>query len=169
GFEIEFGLDPLDPTDRDEDLDLDDLTNFWEYVYGTDPTNSDTEGDGMPDGWEKANNLDPLVDDSAEDYDHDWLTSLEEYYYGTDPTKKDTDGDDADDGLEVFYGTDPLDPNDYPNKRLLNRLAIALPVGAVVLIAVIIINVLTLRKNVKRNKERELEVMAEEEEEILVF
>ncbi|MHA1737482.1 MAG: hypothetical protein ACTSWD_02780 [Candidatus Heimdallarchaeota archaeon] len=169
GFEIEFGLDPLDPTDRDEDLDLDDLTNFWEYVYGTDPTNSDTEGDGMPDGWEKANNLDPLVDDSAEDYDHDWLTSLEEYYYGTDPTKKDTDGDDADDGLEVFYGTDPLDPNDYPNKRLLNRLAIALPVGVVVLIAVIIINVLTLRKNVKRNKERELEVMAEEEEEILVF
>lgn len=169
GFEIVYGLKPLDPTDRDEDPDLDDLTNYREFVYGTDPFDFDTEDDGMPDGWEVKYSLKPLIDDSAEDYDHDWLTSLQEYIHGTDPTKKDTDGDDADDGLEVFYGTDPLDPNDYPNKRLLIRLAIALPIGAIVLITVVLVNVLTLRRNVRRNKEREQEVMAEEEDEILVF
>ena len=169
GFEIEYGLNPLDPSDRNEDPDFDDLTNVLEYLYGTNPMDADTEGDGMPDGWETTYHLDPLEDDSFEDYDHDKLTSLEEYYYGTDPTKKDTDEDGADDGLEVFYGTDPLNPDDYPNKRLLIRLFIALPIGVIVLILVVIINILTLRKNIKRNKERERDVMAEEEDEILVF
>ncbi|MHA1432764.1 MAG: hypothetical protein ACTSO7_02860 [Candidatus Heimdallarchaeota archaeon] len=170
GFEITYGLDPLDPTDWDDDPDLDDLINFWEFIYGTNPMAWDTEGDGMPDGWEKEHNLNPLIDDSFEDYDHDWLTSLEEYYYGTDPTKKDTDEDGADDGLEVFYGTDPLNPDDNPNARFKIRILIALPVGAVILIAVILVNVLTIRRNIRRNKERERDVMAEEDEDdILVF
>ena len=52
---------------------------------GPTPANADTEGDGMPDGWEVTNGLDPLVDDSAGDPDVDGLTNLDEYTNGTDP------------------------------------------------------------------------------------
>jgi hypothetical protein len=67
------------------DPDHDGLTNRQEYEYGTDPNNPDTDGDGMPDGWEVHNWLDPLRDDSAEDLDGDGFTNLQEYQRGTDP------------------------------------------------------------------------------------
>ncbi|MEM3341398.1 MAG: hypothetical protein QW728_01765, partial [Thermoplasmata archaeon] len=46
------GLDPLDPYDAYADSDKDGLTNYQEYLIGTDPMNWDTDGDGLPDGWE---------------------------------------------------------------------------------------------------------------------
>ena len=61
----------------------------------------DDDGDGMPDWWEMANNLDPLfAGDAASDYDFDGLTALEEYKLGTDPNKADTDGDGILDGQD---------------------------------------------------------------------
>ena len=45
----------------------------------------DTDADGMPDAWEKANGLDPLVDDSTLDKDQDGFSNLQEYSAGTDP------------------------------------------------------------------------------------
>jgi hypothetical protein len=45
----------------------------------------DTDGDGLPDTWESANNLNPNVDDGALDPDDDGLTNLQEYAGGTDP------------------------------------------------------------------------------------
>lgn len=44
---------------------------------GTPPT--DTDADGMPDGWEEDRGLDPLTDDSAGDSDGDEWTNIEEY------------------------------------------------------------------------------------------
>ena len=65
------------------------MTNLREYQAGTDPNGSDSDSDGMPDGWEVENSLDPLTDDSVEDPDGDSLTNLEEYQAGTDPQVSD--------------------------------------------------------------------------------
>ncbi|MHA1205344.1 MAG: hypothetical protein ACTSSL_10470 [Candidatus Heimdallarchaeaceae archaeon] len=48
-------------------------------TYNTDPNDPDTDSDGLTDGWEVNNGLDPLTDDAAEDLDGDGLTNLEEY------------------------------------------------------------------------------------------
>ena len=60
-WEKKYGLNPLDPSDRNTDLDGDGLTNYQEYLYGTDPRNPDTDGDGLSDGYEVAHGLNPLV------------------------------------------------------------------------------------------------------------
>ncbi len=41
----------------------------------------DTDGDGMPDTWERANGLDPTVANAAGDFDADGYTDLEEYLH----------------------------------------------------------------------------------------
>ena len=71
-------------------------------AFGNDPTNwtalppnagratpaalLDTDGDGMPDGWESANNFNPNdPTDASQDADGDGFTNLGEYLAGTDP------------------------------------------------------------------------------------
>ena len=49
-FEIRYGLNLNDPADAGYDNDSDGLINLQEYQSGTDPTDSDTDKDGMPDG-----------------------------------------------------------------------------------------------------------------------
>jgi len=72
----------------------------------------DDDNDGMPDDWETAHGLNPLVDDSALDSDSDGLSNFDEYQHGTDPRLSDTDGDGITDGDEVnLYGTAPLNPD----------------------------------------------------------
>ncbi|MEA2003918.1 MAG: fibronectin type III domain-containing protein, partial [archaeon] len=60
GWEVENGLNPVDPTDGALDSDDDGLSNEDEYLHGTDPNNPDTDGDGYTDGWEVDNETDPL-------------------------------------------------------------------------------------------------------------
>lgn len=98
--------------DPNGDQDSDGLTNISEYRIGTDPDDTDTDDDGMPDGWEVDYTLDPLTDDSGDDLDEDGLTNLEEYTKGTLPNDEDTDDDGMTDGWEDDYTLDPLDPND---------------------------------------------------------
>lgn len=62
---------------------------------------ADSDGDGMPNTWEKANGLKPLVKDAGKDPDADGLTNLQEYNKGTKPQVADTDGDGLTDGDEV--------------------------------------------------------------------
>jgi len=58
----------------------------------TDPAKADTDEDGMPDGWEYQNSLNPLVDDADGDVDGDGLSNLTEYTYNLDP-QDDNEGD----------------------------------------------------------------------------
>jgi hypothetical protein len=75
----------------------------------------DSDGDGLPDYWEKKNGFDPFKSgDSNADPDGDGLTNLEEYKHGTDPHDADTDNGGVKDGIEVKKGTDPLDAVDDP-------------------------------------------------------
>jgi hypothetical protein len=112
GWEVQYGLNPLDASDGDEDGDADGLTNLGEYQEGTNPTNPDTDSDGMPDGWEVQYGLDPLNPSDADgDGDGDGLTNVQEYGAGTDPANPDTDSDGLSDGWEVQHGTNPLNPD----------------------------------------------------------
>jgi hypothetical protein len=111
-----------------EDLDTADFDNDGiankdeveppEGVSQTDPLNPDTDGDGMPDGWEVDHNLDPNDatgdNGAAGDPDHDGLNNLDEYLNETNPNNSDSDSDGLSDGDEVhIYGSSPgIDDSD---------------------------------------------------------
>jgi hypothetical protein len=83
-----------------------------DYPYKLDPTNPDTDGDGIPDGDEvRVYKFNPTRDDSLVDSDSDGLDNVEEVNIGTDPHRWDTDYDGIRDSDEVLgtYGliTDP--------------------------------------------------------------
>ncbi len=94
------------------DSDDDGLTNECECRLGTDPSNSDTDGDGVPDGEEDANQncrFDPGESDPrTADTDGDGLDDGQERVNGTDFLDPDTDGDGVPDGAEVDSGC--MDP-----------------------------------------------------------
>jgi hypothetical protein len=89
---LQYHLNPNDPLVAMEDPDRDGLTNLQEFQLGTDPTNPDTDGDGLSDG-DEVNK------------------------YHTNPLLPDTDGDKIPDGVEIQTGTNPLDPNSYDLKK----------------------------------------------------
>lgn len=84
------------------DRDNDGLGIFDELVNGTDPSNPDTNGDGVLDGAAVKSGLSP----TSVDQDGDGLTNAQEAAAGTDPFLRDTDGDGTADGADCF----PLDP-----------------------------------------------------------
>ena len=88
GWELRSRLDPCDPSDAFDDLDMDGLSNFEEALFGTRADLRDTDGD--------------LISD----YD-------EIYLYGTDPCLADTDGDGMDDRAEIVAGFDPCFAGEY--------------------------------------------------------
>ena len=85
-WELEMKLNPLVP-DALEDPDTDVLVNLGEFLANTDPLDSDTDEDAMPDGWEVFYGLNPLVNDAGMDFDNDTLTNLQEYYLDFDPNE----------------------------------------------------------------------------------
>jgi hypothetical protein len=64
----------------------------------------DTDGDGMPNGYEAANGLNPEVNDAALDLDSDGLSNLAEFQRGSKANVPDTDGDGLLDGVESGTG-----------------------------------------------------------------
>ncbi|MEI6606846.1 MAG: hypothetical protein WCP35_16165 [Verrucomicrobiota bacterium] len=99
------------------DFDGDGISNKNEIEPGgslaqTDPLNPDTDEDGLPDGWERTNGLDPndaTGDNGAGgDPDGDGLSNYDELWNYCNPNNSDTDGDGLSDGDEVHvYGSYP--------------------------------------------------------------
>ena len=95
------------------DFDNDGASDAKEYVDQTNPTNPDSDSDGLTDGQENNNGIftsasmtgsDPLDSDS----DNDGLKDGPEVNtHFTNPNIADTDGDSENDGTEVAQGTDP--------------------------------------------------------------
>jgi hypothetical protein len=72
----------------------------------TSPTNSDSDGDGLLDGYGEDKNFNGVIDGDTNDnrrYD------TGEQWAETDPLNPDTDSDGLPDGWEVQFGLDPLD------------------------------------------------------------
>ncbi|MDD5623125.1 MAG: S-layer homology domain-containing protein [Candidatus Peribacteraceae bacterium] len=131
GAEIQAGRNPLDrKDDYTYDLDNDGLVNGEEAAHGTNPSNPDTDRDGLNDAddafprdsrYRTDANGDGIPDEYAEslaavgeepidpnqDDDNDGLTNSNEFLLSTDPTNADTDLDGMTDGVEVQEGSDP--------------------------------------------------------------
>ncbi|MBO6206358.1 MAG: cellulose binding domain-containing protein [Lachnospiraceae bacterium] len=86
-FEKYFGTD-----ENDVDTDDDELTDYQElYTFGYDPLNPDSDGDGLA--------------DKDEDADEDGISNKKEYNLGSDPISIDSDKDRLLDSIEISYGT----------------------------------------------------------------
>jgi len=76
------------------DFDHDSLIDLAEYEHSTNPTNTDTDADQLPDGWEVVNGINPLSnmgDNGATgDPDDDGAANLAEYIADTQPTNADS-------------------------------------------------------------------------------
>jgi len=94
----------LDPTNADTDGDG--LNDLQEISLSTDPRDQDTDDDNVSDGDEVVLGINPKDKDS----DNDGLEDGDEVLtYKTDPTKIDTDLDTLSDGDEILrYKTNPL-------------------------------------------------------------
>ncbi len=88
-----------------EDEDGDGLSNFREYLQGSNPFLADSNGDGVSDLTEASLGLSTHSSGAGAalaDDDGDGLTTLQEMALGTDPTLEDSDGDgfaDADEAV----------------------------------------------------------------------
>jgi hypothetical protein len=96
-----------------EDADGDGLLNTNEYALGTDPRNSDSDGDFLSD-YDEVYTYPSSPTNS--DMDDDGLLDGEEILtYGSDPNIFDTDRDGFGDGFEVDTGFSPVSSNSTPD------------------------------------------------------
>jgi hypothetical protein len=91
-----------DPTEADTDGDG--LSDAEEIAFGSNPTDADTDGDGLNDFQEREFGSNPLVADT----DSDGLTDLQEFNFGSNPNLVDSDGDGLTDLEEFNGGTSPV-------------------------------------------------------------
>ena len=69
---------------------------------GTSPGDSDSDDDGMPDGWEVGYDLTPNDSgDADDDPDADGVSNLQEYIEGTSPRE----GDDTSPSVQILVPT----------------------------------------------------------------
>lgn len=100
------------------DEDEDGLTTLEEMASGTMVFDADTDKDGLPDGFEVKNGLNPLnYDDGSADLDDDKLSNVDEYGYKTEVNNPDTDKDGYQDGEEVLSGFNPAGAGKLVTKK----------------------------------------------------
>lgn len=126
------------------DNDGDSLTNFEEFMLGTNPNVADTDGDGPDDKWELVHGYPPDIPSlppMLTDTDGDGVSDRWEMIIGTDPNESttywpcsDTDGDGFVDYYENEYlysdaldWTDPPGTNTYDEAVLICEIESSLP------------------------------------------
>jgi len=102
------GIQGTDPSDTD--LDGDGVPDGWDtdgdgVPDGFEYLYSDMDGDGIPTYWEVENNMDPRKYDADEDIDQDGLKAWQEYLNRTDPGNPDSNGNGIQDGDEILEFT----------------------------------------------------------------
>ena len=121
-WELSYFAD-LTMADASGDGDGDFSLNSDEFTRGTNPTDSDTDGDLLLDGHETDTGVfvsatdtgtDPLLPDTDGDSIDDNVEITGGNGHITDPTLYDSDGDGFSDSLELSRGTDPTNAADYP-------------------------------------------------------
>jgi len=116
--ESDYTLRPFQHDALDSDHDHDGITSHNEQngPIISDPGNFDSDGDLLPDGWEKLHNFPyHLPNGTAQthlDSDLDGADNLKEYLAGTNPLDKDSDDDTVEDGIEINQNGRPTDPTD---------------------------------------------------------
>ena len=114
---IDGATGALDDAESDAiifDEDGDGLDWIEERDEGTDPSDADTDDDGLSDREEVE---ETGTDPTHADTDGDGLSDGDEIDAGTDPHEADTDGDGFSDGDEIdTYETDPNDETDFPSQ-----------------------------------------------------
>jgi hypothetical protein len=103
-WEIQHGLDPMDPTDAALDKDNDGMSNIWEFINDFNASDSsdatlDKDNDGMTNLYEYQHDLLVGTDDAALDRDNDGMSNIWEFindFNASDPSDalldKDNDG-----------------------------------------------------------------------------
>lgn len=122
-----YALSPYYANNPAADHDEDGIDNLTEQIAGTKVTEPDSDGDGLPDGWENAHGLNPKTPwipangsipahpdttDATNGPDNDGVNNLAEYLNGTNPANPNSDGDIAGDAAEIAQGSDPNDAGD---------------------------------------------------------
>jgi hypothetical protein len=104
GREFELGLNP-----SNADTDQDGIRDDVEVADGrTNPLSPDTDGDGFSDGWERAHGLDPgSATDGMRDADRNGVQDGWEFLIRYSAANADTDGDGIPDRDELLAGSDP--------------------------------------------------------------
>ncbi|MBL7997133.1 MAG: OmpA family protein [Candidatus Kapabacteria bacterium] len=88
----------------DADFDKDGISNAQEKQLGTDENNPDTDGDGLPDGYEIRG-----LRKTPKGFSEEYIAALPQDAQRTDPKKPDTDGDGLNDKDElVIHKTNPI-------------------------------------------------------------
>jgi len=116
------GLNPFYGDDSDQDPDHDGLSNIMEYIYSTDPYDTDTDNGGIDDGWEayfdrNRASFGPNSPYACFDSDGDGLCDVNvDPDYKFDPADESDERDYPDsDGWNNFReyceGTDPTNPD----------------------------------------------------------
>jgi surface protein len=95
----DYWAQKYDVSSANADPDDDGISNADEFKSCTFPNQQDSDNDGMPDGWEVSNSLDPVVDDAKQDSDNDARTNLQEYLDNSNPWL-----DDINEAPSVFAG-----------------------------------------------------------------
>ena len=114
-----------DPNDTDSDDDQ--LPDGWEYYFWYFRGGGASSGGGTALPWVEIDPMDGFDSDGTPqafaDDDGDGVNNLTEYNEGTDPTHCDTDGDGMDDKWELDNDLNPLNPDDYDDNPDGDRMA----------------------------------------------